>query len=94
MSHLLAPGRIVNCVKTQNCQLQQTRIKHVNRKEAHLQFTVVMNSFLLALVYRIINLHNCSLVTTSVAVVRRGEDRDNLSVVLPLVTLHNKLVST
>lgn len=51
-----------------------------------------MNRFLAALVDRVVHLHNRGLITTSVAVVGRREYCNNLSIVLPLVTFHDKLM--
>lgn len=42
----------------------------------------------------LINLHDRRLVTTSVAVVWRREDRDNITILRPVVTLHNQLMSS
>lgn len=53
-----------------------------------------MNRFLSALIHRVINLHNGSLVTTPVAVVWGREHSHNLPVVLPLVALHYELMRT
>jgi len=40
----------------------------------------------------VIQLHNGSLVPTAIAVVGRGEDGDNISVMGPVVTLHHQLM--
>lgn len=42
----------------------------------------------------LINLHDRCLVTASVAVVWRGEDGDNITILGPVVTLHHQLVSS
>lgn len=42
----------------------------------------------------LINLHNRRLVTTSVAVVWRRENRDNIAILGPVVTLHHQLMSS
>lgn len=53
---------------------------------------MVMNCFLVNMVNLIINLHYSSLITASVAIVRSRENSHHWSIVLPLVTFHNKLV--
>lgn len=53
---------------------------------------MIMNSLFSALVNRIINFHNSGLIAASVTVVGRREDSNDLSVMLPLVALHDKLV--
>ena len=58
------------------------------------QFDMVVDCFFINMFNFIINLHYRSLVTTSVAVIGSGEDSHHRSIVLPLITLHNKLVST
>jgi hypothetical protein len=55
---------------------------------------VVVDGILRTLIYRIINFHDGGLITASVAIVRSRKDRDDLSVVLPLISLHDKLMST
>jgi hypothetical protein len=55
---------------------------------------MIMNSFLATLVDRVIDLHNRSLIATPVAVVGSRKHCDDLSIVLPLVSLHNQLMST
>ena len=55
---------------------------------------MVMNWLLAALIDRVVDLHYCSLVTTTVTIIRCGEDCNDLSIMLPLVPLHNKLVGT
>lgn len=55
---------------------------------------MVVNCFLINMFNFVINLHYSSLVTTSVAVIGSGEDCHHRSIVLPLITLHDKLVST
>ena len=42
----------------------------------------------------LIDLHDRCLVSTSVAVVWRREDRDNIAILRPVVTLHNQLMSS
>ena len=58
------------------------------------EFAMIVNCVFGALVDRIIHLHNRRLIATSVAVVGSGKYSDNLSVVLPLVSFHDKLVCT
>jgi hypothetical protein len=53
-----------------------------------------MDRILAALVDRIINLHDSSLITTPVAIVWSRKDGYDTSIMLPLVTLHNKLMRT
>jgi hypothetical protein len=53
-----------------------------------------MDRLLAALINRIVNLHNSSLVATPVTIIWCRENSDNLSVVLPLVALHDKLMGT
>ena len=43
---------------------------------------------------RVVQLHDGRLVAASVAVVGRGEDGDDVSVVAPVVALHDELVRT
>mmetsp|Transcript_20281 Transcript_20281/g.29001 ORF Transcript_20281/g.29001 Transcript_20281/m.29001 type:complete len:129 (-) Transcript_20281:738-1124(-) len=58
------------------------------------EFDMVVDCFFIDVFNFIINLHYSSLVTTSVAVIGSREDSHYRSIVLPLITLHNKLVST
>lgn len=51
-----------------------------------------MNGLLIHMFNIIVNLHYGSLVTTPVAIVWRRENGDYRSVVLPLITLHDKLM--
>jgi hypothetical protein len=51
-----------------------------------------MNRVFAALIDRIIDLHNSSLVTTPVTVIWGRKDGNDLSVVLPLVSFHHQLV--
>lgn len=60
----------------------------------HLQFAMIVNGVFGSLINRIIDLHNSCLVTTSVAVIWSGEDSNNGSIVLPLVSFHNQLMSS
>ena len=55
---------------------------------------MVVNAFLAALFNSIIDLHDSCLVTTSVAVIWGWKDSDNLSIMLPLVSLHHQLMGT
>ena len=68
--------------------------RDVHKVVVHLQFAVIVNGFLSALINGVINFHNSRLVSASVAIVWSRENGNNLSVVLPLVPLHNKLVGT
>lgn len=58
----------------------------------NLQFAMVMNRILGALIDRIIYLHYSSLVSTAVTIIGSRKDSDDLSVVLPLVPFHDKLM--
>ena len=58
------------------------------------EFTVVMNSVSACLFNGIIDFHNRRLITTAVTVVGSRKYRDNLAVMLPLVTFHYQLMST
>jgi len=51
-----------------------------------------MNDFLAALLDRVIDLHNGSLITAPVAVVGSRKDRDYTAIVLPLVSFHYELM--
>jgi hypothetical protein len=64
----------------------ETKRQHSDR---NVQFNMIMDSLLSTLVYRVIDLHNRSLVTTPVAVIWGREDGNDLSVVLPLVSFHD-----
>lgn len=55
---------------------------------------MVVNGILGTLVDRIIHLHDASLIATSVTVIGRRKDSNHLSIMLPLVPLHDKLVGT
>ena len=54
---------------------------------------MVMNCFFINLINIIINLHYSSLITTPVAIVGSRENSHHRSIVLPLITLHYKLMS-
>ena len=58
----------------------------------NLQFAVIMNDFLAALFDRIIHLHDSSLITAPVAIVRGRKDCHYAAIVLPLVSFHYELV--
>mmetsp|Transcript_16873 Transcript_16873/g.29039 ORF Transcript_16873/g.29039 Transcript_16873/m.29039 type:complete len:111 (+) Transcript_16873:493-825(+) len=58
------------------------------------EFDVVMNCFLINMFNIIVHLHYRGLITTSVAIVRSRENCHHSSVVLPLITLHNKLMGS
>lgn len=53
---------------------------------------MIVDRLLRRLVKRVIDLHYCRLVSTSVAIVRRRKDSHYSSVVLPLISFHDKLV--
>ena len=44
--------------------------------------------------HEFVDLHDCGLVATPVAIVRSGEDSDNVAFVGPVVPVHNKLVGS
>ncbi len=54
---------------------------------------MVVNCFLIGVINVIVNLHYGGLIATSVAIVRGRENSHHSSIVLPLITLHNKLMS-
>mmetsp|Transcript_3390 Transcript_3390/g.4053 ORF Transcript_3390/g.4053 Transcript_3390/m.4053 type:complete len:202 (-) Transcript_3390:470-1075(-) len=58
------------------------------------EFAVIVNFLFGASISIVVYFHNCSLVATTVAVIGRRKDCDNGSIVLPLVTLHDKLMRT
>ena len=58
------------------------------------EFAVIVNGVSSRLFNGVVHLHNGRLVTTSVAIVGSGENRDYLAIVLPLVAFHDQLVST
>ena len=60
----------------------------------HSQFDVVVDCFFINMFNFVINFHYSSLITTSVAVIGSREHSHHRSIVLPLITLHDKLVST
>jgi len=41
-----------------------------------------------------VNFHNCCFITTSITVVRCREDSHNITLVRPVISVHNKLMST
>ena len=51
-----------------------------------------MDRILGSLIDRVVDLHDCRLVTASVTVIWRRKDRNDGSVVLPLVAFHNQLM--
>jgi len=55
---------------------------------------MIMNRILRSLIDRIVDFHNSSLVTAPVAIIGRRKNRDDGSVVLPLVSFHDELMST
>lgn len=58
----------------------------------NLQFAMIMDGFLAALINSVIDLHDSSLVSATVTVVRCGKYCDDTSIMLPLVPLHHKLM--
>ncbi len=55
---------------------------------------MVMNCFLIDVINVIVNLHYGGLIATSIAIVGGRENSHYSSIVLPLITLHNKLMSS
>ena len=55
---------------------------------------MIVDSILCTLVNRIVDLHNCCLIATPVTIIWGRKDCNDLSIVLPLVALHDKLVCT
>jgi len=53
---------------------------------------MIMNRILRSLIDRIVDFHNSSLVTAPVAIIGRRKNRDDGSVVLPLVSFHDELM--
>jgi len=46
------------------------------------------------ILHELIDLHYCSFITTPVAVIRRRKDSDYVSLMRPVISVHNQLVST
>ena len=55
---------------------------------------MIMNGVSARLFNRVVHFHNGRLVTTTVTIVGRRKDRNDLAIVLPLVSFHDQLVST
>ena len=53
---------------------------------------MIINTFFGSVFDRVINLHNCGLITASVTIIRGRKASDDTSIVLPLVTFHHQLV--
>lgn len=60
--------------------------------KAHSQFDMVMNCLLVHVINIIIYLHYRCLVTASVAIVGSRENSHHCSIMLPLISLHHKLM--
>ena len=58
------------------------------------KFAMIVNSVLRSLIHGIVDLHNCGLISTSVTIVGGRENGNDLSIVLPLIAFHDKLVGT
>ena len=58
------------------------------------QFDMVVDCFLVNMFNIVVDLHYRSLVAASVTVIRSRENSHHCSIVLPLITFHDKLVST
>ena len=55
---------------------------------------MIMNRVSTRLFNGVIHLHNGRLVTAAVAIIGSRKDRDDLAIVLPLVSFHDQLMST
>ena len=51
------------------------------------------NDHLQIILHKFVDLHNCSLITTSVAVIGSREDGHDVSLMCPVVAVHDKLMS-
>ena len=65
------------------------RLEAKQKTNGNSQFAMIVDGVLGALINRIVDLHNSGLITTPVTVIRGRKDSDNLSVMLPLVSLHH-----
>ena len=45
-----------------------------------------------SVLHELINLHDCCFVTTSVTIVRSGENSDDISIMRPIISIHNQLM--
>ena len=78
-------------------QLPKTQNYRRNVENAHsrdLQFAMIVDRLLGNLINRVVNLHDSSLITASVTIIRSREYCDNLPIVLPLVSFHHQLMGT
>ena len=69
-------------------------IQRSYHSESYLQFAMIVNGILGRLVDRIVHFHNGGLVAAPVTIIWCRKDRDDRSVVLPLVSFHDELVRT
>jgi len=44
--------------------------------------------------HKFVNFHDCGFVTATVAVVGRGEDRDHIALVRPVIAVHDELMGS
>jgi hypothetical protein len=97
-----ASSRLWEQDRTENCGKVHKRVRPSciqsvgsnGNDKCDLQFAMIMDTLLGGVHHRVINLHNCGLITASVTVVWRRENRDNAPIVLPLVSFHHQLVGT
>ena len=56
------------------------------------ELAILIYFVLSARIQIVINFHDCTLVTTPIAIIRRREDSDNHTIMLPLVSFHDQLM--
>jgi hypothetical protein len=61
--------------------------------ELNSQFDMIVDCFLIDVINVIVNLHYGGLIAASVTIVRGRENGHHSSIMLPLISLHNKLMS-
>ena len=49
-------------------------------------------NYLQVILHELINLHDCGLVAATVTVIGSGEDSDNVTLVCPVVSIHDQLM--
>ena len=74
--------------------MHASRQYHQFSLESNLQFAVFMDGFLAAAIDRVVNFHDCCLITTPVTIIGSRKDGHDASVVLPLVSLHHQLMGS
>lgn len=62
------------------------------QRSVDLHFPYESSSHLQSVLQMLINLHDCGLVTASIAVIRRAENGHHIPILAPIVTLHDKLM--